>query len=423
MPTPVKIVQTPAVALYSPISAAATSLTIAPYPVDLDAVKLTMSDFGTTGYLTVDPKVSGYEEIISFTGITDNGNNTATLTGLVRDLQSKYPYTGSGTGKAHGSSAVVVFSNNPQVVSGYANKANDETIAGQWTFLVFPITPATPLATNLVAGFTKLSVAAANPLIPIAVGDNDPRIANPSSIFAAITSVPSGVMFPYAAAAAPTGFLLCDGTSYLRASFAALFAIIGTTYGSADGTHFNVPDTRGRTMIGAGTGTKVATVASRASNVLTVTGLTSAANNEFQTGQAVVYASSGTDIGGLSPGTYYIIRLSATTFSLASTLANAQNGVVVALSSDGTGTRTFTLTLTARTVGDTGGEENHAMSSTELLAHTHTVGVTGTNSGGSLASSGTASTPAYTPTSSSAGGNAAMNVMQPFFTGAWIIKT
>lgn len=66
--------------------------------------------------------------------------------------------------------------------------------------------------------------------------------------------VPPGVMQMYAGATAPTGYLLCDGTSYLRADYAALFAVLSTTYGSADGTHFNVPDLRGRIPIGVGTG-------------------------------------------------------------------------------------------------------------------------------------------------------------------------
>lgn len=57
------------------------------------------------------------------------------------------------------------------------------------------------------------------------------------------------------AAATRAGCLLCDGASYLRATYAALFAAIGTVYGSVDGTHFNVPDLRGRAPIGAGTGT------------------------------------------------------------------------------------------------------------------------------------------------------------------------
>lgn len=42
--------------------------------------------------------------------------------------------------------------------------------------------------------------------------------------------------------AVPAGWLACDGASLLRASYPALFAVIGVTYGSVDGTHFNVPD-------------------------------------------------------------------------------------------------------------------------------------------------------------------------------------
>ncbi len=64
-----------------------------------------------------------------------------------------------------------------------------------------------------------------------------------------------GIMEMYAGATAPSGWLLCDGTSYLQTSYAALFAVISTTYGSADGTHFNVPDMRGRVPLGVGTGT------------------------------------------------------------------------------------------------------------------------------------------------------------------------
>jgi len=47
--------------------------------------------------------------------------------------------------------------------------------------------------------------------------------------------------------------LACDGTSYLRTDYPDLFAIIGTIWGSVDGTHFNVPDLRTRAMVGAGT--------------------------------------------------------------------------------------------------------------------------------------------------------------------------
>lgn len=66
--------------------------------------------------------------------------------------------------------------------------------------------------------------------------------------------VPAGCIMDYAGAAAPTGWLLCDGASVLRATYPALFTAIGTTFGSADGTHFTLPDARGKTVIGVGTG-------------------------------------------------------------------------------------------------------------------------------------------------------------------------
>jgi microcystin-dependent protein len=38
------------------------------------------------------------------------------------------------------------------------------------------------------------------------------------------------------------GWLVCDGRSLLRSQYAALFAVIGTDFGSVDSTHFNLPD-------------------------------------------------------------------------------------------------------------------------------------------------------------------------------------
>lgn len=233
--------------------------------------------------------------------------------------------------------------------------------------------------------------------------------------------VPTGGIIPYGGSSAPANYLLCDGSAVSRSTYATLFGVISTSYGVGDGsTTFNLPDLRGRVPVGAGTGTKVATFASRSGNVITVTGLSDAANNEFQTGQAVLYSAPSGAMTGLTHNTtYYVVRVTNTTFSLASSLANAQNGTVISLSSNGTGTQTFTLTLTARTAGHTGGEEGHAMSSTELLAHTHpNVAV-----GGSNAVTGAGAISNSLGSTGSTGGNASMNVMQPFAVMQFIIKT
>lgn len=69
-----------------------------------------------------------------------------------------------------------------------------------------------------------------------------------------VQPVPSGAVFYTAASAAPAGYALANGQSLARSGAAAnLFAQIGTTYGSVDGSHFNVPDCGTRTIRGAGT--------------------------------------------------------------------------------------------------------------------------------------------------------------------------
>lgn len=64
-----------------------------------------------------------------------------------------------------------------------------------------------------------------------------------------------GEIIAYAGSTSPdVRWLLCDGSSVLRADYPDLFTVVGTVYGAADGTHFNLPDLRGRTPIGAGSG-------------------------------------------------------------------------------------------------------------------------------------------------------------------------
>lgn len=78
------------------------------------------------------------------------------------------------------------------------------------------------------------------------------------SVYAATSTplVPVGTILDFAAATPPTGYLTCNGSAVSRTDYAALFAVIGTTWGAGDGsTTFNLPDFRGRTTIGAGTGT------------------------------------------------------------------------------------------------------------------------------------------------------------------------
>ena len=63
---------------------------------------------------------------------------------------------------------------------------------------------------------------------------------------------PPGMIVPYGGAAAPAGWLLCDGRAVSRTAYADLYAVIGTTYGAGNGsTTFTLPDLRGRVAAGA----------------------------------------------------------------------------------------------------------------------------------------------------------------------------
>ena len=68
-----------------------------------------------------------------------------------------------------------------------------------------------------------------------------------------LIAVPLGSLQLYAGSVYPTGWLRADGTAIGRATYAGLFAIIGTTYGVGDGsTTFNLPN-----LSSSGTGSPV----------------------------------------------------------------------------------------------------------------------------------------------------------------------
>lgn len=499
----------------------ATTITLKSFQT-IDGVNLAMSDFGSKGFGTLEPGNGNLEEQIYFTGVTQNSNGTATLTG-VNSVTFTSPYTAtSGLLKTHAGSTTFIISNTSGYYNEFGVKENNEVLGGFWEV---PDPLATqgiasknyvdthvnggPVTTNALieVGTAGETISAGQPVylkasdgrwykaigttsttlnnlqlgiaqgagtigvnitggvlrrgidthqsggvagsigyisdtstistssgtVERAIGnfitattfDFDPAFYYvPTAAQKSFLTGVTGMIIPYAGSAAPTGFLLCDGSAVSRATYAALFAVISTTYGIGDGsTTFNLPNGQNRMFIGAGTSTKVATFASRASNVITVTGLTNASNNEFQTGETVVYTSTGTVIAGLTSGNpYFLIRTGNLTFSLASSLANAQNNTPISLSSDGSGVQTFTLTFTARARGDSGGEENHAISSTETLAHVHAVQLFN-NASGSSTVAGAGASAVGSVNSGSFGGNAVMNLMSPFFVGNWIIHT
>lgn len=173
----------------------------------------------------------------------------------------------------------------------------------------------------------------------------------------------------------------------------------------------------GRVPLGVGTDSQVFTISSvdtGAAEAVTV-----ASNNTIYTGTPVLYATSSGAIGGLTTATtYYAIRNSATSFSLATSLANALAGTMINLTSAGSGTQTLTVSGTARAGGDLVGEEVHGLTINELASHTHAI--TRVASQSNIASPGYGSSLVWfgdgspgTGAALATGGSANHNNMQP----------
>lgn len=122
---------------------------------------------------------------------------------------------------------------------------DDQTITGQ---IAFNRAPNAPFAVAVgSASVTNLDADKVDGL-------------HAADIIAAGPTMPSGtiMMFAGASTAVPSGWFHCNGQAVSRTTYAALFAVVGTAFGSGDGsTTFNVPDMRQRFPLGvaaSGTG-------------------------------------------------------------------------------------------------------------------------------------------------------------------------
>lgn len=125
-------------------------------------------------------------------------------------------------------------------------------------------------------------------------------------------SLPTGTIIEGVWSSAPTGFLLLDGTVQVRATYPALFAVIGTTYntGGETSAQFRLPDFRGRTLVGLAASGQFGTMGAKVgaqTHTLTVAEMPSHTHEIDVNGTNVEYgntnAGAGTGYGGfVNPG-------------------------------------------------------------------------------------------------------------------------
>lgn len=115
------------------------------------------------------------------------------------------------------------------------------TITGNWAVLLLSQGASLGIIPSKIQDATmQTSVEATSDYLVFKVGGVEVwRISG------TVNTALTGEIKAYPASTVPTGYLECDGSSYSRTTYAALFAIIGTQYGYVDANHFNVPDYRG----------------------------------------------------------------------------------------------------------------------------------------------------------------------------------
>lgn len=177
---------------------------------------------------------------------------------------------------------------------------------------------------------------------------------------------PAGMVSQFAGATAPTGWLLCDGSSKLVADYPALHAAIGYTYGGS-GLNFNVPDLQGRVPVGPSGSTGRIT----SNNTLSATGgVESVTLSESQipshthTTPNHSHTFSGTtSTGGSHTHTIYgalINRGTGTQFRELTESSNpSQNNVASAAAGDHSHTYSGTTSNASPTTNATGGGQSH----------------------------------------------------------------
>ncbi len=119
--------------------------------------------------------------------------------------------------------------------------------------------------------------------------------------------LPIGAVTMWATSTAPSGWLLCDGSAVSRTLYAALFSVIGTTWGLGNGsTTFNVPNTAGRVVRGVnGTYTQASTggldtQTATGSQVISSANLPPHRHTQVKGGSINIISSGGTAVQGAS---------------------------------------------------------------------------------------------------------------------------
>lgn len=311
MPAP-KFVAVKPTTLSTPILEADTEFTLKGLTDVYGNALSASSDFGSKLWLVFSPGGSN-EEIVEATGFTNNANGSVTVnTGVVRAMSAKTPYGTGGVAYPHSAGEIVVVSNVVQYYAALVAYIESIAVAGAPDASV----TAKGLSEEATTAEIEAGTEFGSTLAPLFV--------NPAKLIASFffTRLPSssqkdflggttGMINGYGGTTAPTGFLLCDGTSYDADTYPSLVSVLLGRFGYGTGQTFT-----------ANAGTDFIT----------------ANSHGLSNGDIVLLTTTSALPGGTTANTvYYVINKTTNTFQISTSVG----GAAVNITDAGTGTHTF----------------------------------------------------------------------------------
>lgn len=303
----------------------------------------------------------------SFTGII---SNTTLTVSAVASGQLFVGQTISGTGITSGTTITAFGTGSGGV--------------GTYTVSVAP-------STNPTGSVTITGGAATTSLTPAST-DNTVKVATTAFVQTSVNAALAvGTIQMWPTNTAPTGHLLCDGTAVSRTTYAALFAVIGTTFGAGDTTTtFNLPNYVNRMPFGANapttasvTGTingaffngAISNGSGAAGTTLTVSSVVSGTIAIGQTISGAGITAGTTIVSG--SGLSWVVSAS----QLVSSTTITSTGTTLTVSAVGSGTLlagqtitgsgiTANTIITAQLTGTTGGVGTYTVNISQAVAST-----------------------------------------------------